>query len=59
MFVQKPLTCVEHVQEPVVSLGLADRGFHHVALVEYEADYCNMLKQNRPEWNVICRRKKF
>ncbi|MEI3362296.1 MAG: DNA (cytosine-5-)-methyltransferase [Oscillospiraceae bacterium] len=29
-------------------------GFVHVALVEYEADYCKVLKDNRPEWNVIC-----
>jgi DNA (cytosine-5)-methyltransferase 1 len=29
-------------------------GFVHVALVEYEADYCEVLKANRPEWNVIC-----
>lgn len=36
------------------ALGLAEAGFHHVALVEYEQDYCNVLKMNRPEWNVIC-----
>ncbi|EEU97221.1 DNA (cytosine-5-)-methyltransferase [Faecalibacterium duncaniae] len=29
-------------------------GFVHVALVEYEQEYCNVLKANRPEWNVIC-----
>jgi len=29
-------------------------GFHHVALVEYEKDYCESLKENRPEWNIIC-----
>ncbi len=29
-------------------------GFTHVALVEYEKDYCKVLKDNRPEWNVIC-----
>lgn len=29
-------------------------GFFHVALVEYEQEYCNVLKLNRPEWNVIC-----
>ena len=28
--------------------------FVHVALVEYEEDYCKVLQQNRPEWNVIC-----
>lgn len=36
------------------ALGLAEAGFFHVALVEYEQDYCNVLKLNRPEWNVIC-----
>lgn len=36
------------------ALGLANAGFAHVALVEYEADYCKCLKQNRPDWNVIC-----
>lgn len=36
------------------ALGLALAGFTHVALVEYEADYCKVLKSNRPEWNVIC-----
>ncbi|MBQ7705401.1 MAG: DNA (cytosine-5-)-methyltransferase, partial [Selenomonadaceae bacterium] len=29
-------------------------GFFHVALVEYEKDYCAVLKKNRPNWNVIC-----
>ena len=36
------------------ALGLAMAGFHHVALVEYEQSYCDILKLNRPEWNVIC-----
>lgn len=36
------------------ALGLEMAGFRHVALVEFERDYCNALKQNRPEWNVIC-----
>lgn len=35
------------------ALGLAMAGFAHVALVEYEKDYCKVLKMNRPEWNVI------
>lgn len=35
-------------------MGLAMAGFVHVALVEYEADYCETLKANRPEWNVVC-----
>lgn len=37
------------------ALGLAMAGFSHIALVEYEKDYCDTLKRNRPEWNVICR----
>ena len=36
------------------ALGLEEAGFEHIALVEYENDYCNTLKQNRPNWNVIC-----
>ncbi|MBE7726791.1 MAG: DNA cytosine methyltransferase [Enterocloster citroniae] len=36
------------------ALGLSMAGFSHVALVEYEKDYCEELKLNRPEWNVIC-----
>lgn len=36
------------------ALGLSMAGFHHVALVEYEQEYCDVLKANRPDWNVIC-----
>ena len=36
------------------ALGLAMAGFVHVALVEYEPDYCKTLKENRPEWNILC-----
>lgn len=36
------------------ALGLAMAGFDHVVLVEYESAYCDVLKQNRPDWNVIC-----
>lgn len=36
------------------ALGLEHAGFSHIALVEYEQEYCNCLKSNRPEWNVIC-----
>ena len=36
------------------ALGLAMAGFIHLALIEYEKDYCDVLKLNRPEWNVIC-----
>ena len=52
---QWPLTCVEICAGAGgQALGLAMAGFTHVALVEYEADYCKVLKDNRPEWNVIC-----
>jgi len=51
----KPLTCVEICAGAGgQALGLAMAGFVHVALVEYEQDYCKVLKTNRPEWNVIC-----
>lgn len=36
------------------ALGLEKAGFSHVALVEYEKDYCDCLKRNRPGWNVYC-----
>ncbi len=36
------------------ALGLEMAGFNHVALIEYEKEYCEVLKLNRPEWNVIC-----
>ncbi len=36
------------------ALGLHMAGFHHVALVEYEPDYCAVLRHNMPDWNVIC-----
>lgn len=36
------------------ALGLEMAGFHHVALVEYEKDYCDLLVKNRPHWNVLC-----
>ena len=52
---QRPLTCVEICAGAGgQALGLAMAGFVHVALVEYEQDYCKVLKDNRPEWNVIC-----
>lgn len=51
----QPLTCVEICTGAGgQALGLAMAGFTHVALVEYEMEYCKVLKQNRPEWNVIC-----
>ncbi len=36
------------------ALGLEQAGFRHIALVEIEQGYCNTLKLNRPDWNVIC-----
>ena len=52
---QRPLTCVEICAGAGgQALGLAMAGFVHVALIEYEADYCKVLKDNRPEWNIIC-----
>ena len=36
------------------ALGLHMAGFEHVALVEYEPEYCEVLRNNMPEWNVIC-----
>ncbi len=54
-FGEQPLTCVEICAGAGgQALGLERAGFVHVALVEYEADYCDVLKQNRPDWNVIC-----
>lgn len=53
---KRPLTCVEICAGAGgQALGLAMAGFVHVALVEYEKEYCKILKLNRPEWNVICR----
>ena len=36
------------------ALGLELAGFDHRVLVEYEKDYCDCLKANRPQWNVMC-----
>lgn len=36
------------------AIGLDMAGFDHVALVEYEPEYCAVLRANRPDWNVIC-----
>ncbi|MBP7249503.1 MAG: DNA cytosine methyltransferase [Selenomonas sp.] len=49
------LTCVEICAGAGgQALGLAMAGFTHVALVEYEAEYCEVLRMNRPEWPVLC-----
>jgi len=36
------------------ALGLEMAGFDHQVLIEYEKDYCDCLKHNRPNWNVKC-----
>ena len=36
------------------ALGLEMAGFEHLALIEYEKDYCDCLRKNRPQWNVMC-----
>lgn len=51
----QPLTCVEICAGAGgQALGLEMAGFVHVALVEYEQDYVNNIKKNRPEWPVEC-----
>lgn len=35
------------------ALGLEMAGFGHAAAVEYEAQYCDTLRANRPRWNVL------
>jgi len=49
------LTCVEICAGAGgQAIGLETAGFEHVALVEYESDYCAVLRDNKPNWNVIC-----
>lgn len=36
------------------AIGLHNAGFRHVALIEYEKAYCEVLRENRPDWNIIC-----
>lgn len=51
----RPLTCVEICTGAGgQALGLAMAGFVHVALVEYEQEYVDNMKRNRPEWPVAC-----
>ena len=46
------LTCVEICAGAGgQALGLAEAGFFHVALVEYEQEYCNILRINRQNKN--------
>ena len=49
------LTCVEICAGAGgQAVGLEEAGFEHVALVEYEREYCDVLLSNKPNWNVIC-----
>lgn len=49
------LTCVEICAGAGgQALGLDMAGFQHLALVEYEAEYCRILNANKPDWNVLC-----
>lgn len=49
------LTCVEICAGAGgQAIGLDMAGFDHIALVEYEPEYCAVLRSNRPDWNVIC-----
>lgn len=49
------LTCVEICAGAGgQAIGLEMAGFEHIALVEYEKEYCQVLKGNKPTWNVIC-----
>ena len=50
----RPYTCLEICAGAGgQASGLESAGFHHVALVEYEKAYCDVLSANRPDWNVI------
>lgn len=35
------------------ALGLEMAGFEHAAAVEYEPQFCETLRVNRPKWNVV------
>ena len=49
------LTCVEICAGAGgQALGVHLAGFQHLALVEYEEEYCAVLRRNMPDWNVIC-----
>lgn len=49
------LTCIEICAGAGgQAIGLHLAGFNHVALVEIEPEYCQVLKNNKPDWNIIC-----
>lgn len=35
------------------ALGLEMAGFSHAATVEYEAQFCETLRANRPNWDLL------
>jgi DNA (cytosine-5)-methyltransferase 1 len=35
------------------ALGLEMAGFDHAAVVEYESQFCETLRSNRPSWNIL------
>lgn len=37
-----------------LAVGLEQAGFFHIGLIEFDKSAVQTLKQNRPNWNVIC-----
>lgn len=35
------------------ALGLESAGFQHALVIEIEREYCDILRYNRPQWNVL------
>lgn len=36
-----------------LAIGMSKAGFNHILLNEIDADACNTLRINRPEWNIV------